>query len=147
MAKEKFVRNKPHVNIGTIGEVNVGTIIMEQVVESLNCNGTSNEDVTAAIDRAAASIDQAYYDYYFSQPIGNNREPINGINASNYTNIEILLLTIVLLLFTIALTYFMRFCYDTCKAGKMSIKPSKLKKLDVEWDDQEARKLNQVNDI
>ena len=59
MAKEKFERSKPHVNIGTIGHVDHGkTTLTAAISKTLSMNdgshGTANADFTAfdMIDKA-----------------------------------------------------------------------------------------------
>ena len=59
MAKEKFERSKPHVNIGTIGHVDHGkTTLTAAISKTLSDNdgshGTANADFTAfdMIDKA-----------------------------------------------------------------------------------------------
>ena len=60
MAKEKFERSKPHVNIGTIGHVDHGkTTLTAAISKTLSMNdgshGTANADFTAfdMIDKAS----------------------------------------------------------------------------------------------
>ena len=53
MAKAKFERNKPHVNIGTIGHVDHGkTTLTAAITKVLNLNGTSEFVDYANIDKA-----------------------------------------------------------------------------------------------
>ncbi len=53
MAKEKFVRNKPHVNIGTIGHVDHGkTTTTAAITKWLSLQGKAQFEDYAAIDRA-----------------------------------------------------------------------------------------------
>ena len=43
MAKQKFVRNKPHLNVGTIGHVDHGkTSLTAAITKVLNIAGTSD---------------------------------------------------------------------------------------------------------
>ncbi len=53
MAKEKFVRNKPHVNIGTIGHVDHGkTTTTAAITKWLSLKGQANFEDYSAIDSA-----------------------------------------------------------------------------------------------
>ena len=53
MAKEKFVRSKPHVNIGTIGHVDHGkTTTTAAITKYLSLLGYANFEDYAAIDSA-----------------------------------------------------------------------------------------------
>ena len=53
MAKEKFVRNKPHVNIGTIGHVDHGkTTTTAAITKWLSLQGKAKFEDYAAIDSA-----------------------------------------------------------------------------------------------
>ncbi len=53
MAKEKFVRNKPHVNIGTIGHVDHGkTTTTAAITKWLSLQGKAQFEDYAAIDKA-----------------------------------------------------------------------------------------------
>ncbi|MDA3863739.1 MAG: elongation factor Tu [Deltaproteobacteria bacterium] len=53
MAKEKFVRNKPHVNIGTIGHIDHGkTTLTAAITRYLNSKGTATTVAFDEIDKA-----------------------------------------------------------------------------------------------
>ena len=53
MAKEKFVRSKPHVNIGTIGHVDHGkTTLTAAITMVLNKKGFSEVRTYDSIDNA-----------------------------------------------------------------------------------------------
>ena len=53
MAKEKFVREKPHVNIGTIGHVDHGkTSLTAAITKSLSLKGYADYSEFANIDNA-----------------------------------------------------------------------------------------------
>jgi elongation factor Tu len=53
MAKEKFVRNKPHLNIGTIGHVDHGkTTLSAAITYQLNKKGWAQTMAYDAIDKA-----------------------------------------------------------------------------------------------
>lgn len=53
MAKEKFVRSKPHVNIGTIGHVDHGkTTTTAAITKYLSLMGRANFEAYDAIDSA-----------------------------------------------------------------------------------------------
>ena len=53
MAREKFERNKPHVNIGTIGHVDHGkTTLTAAITKVLNLNGEADFIDYANIDKA-----------------------------------------------------------------------------------------------
>ncbi len=53
MAKEKFVRNKPHVNIGTIGHVDHGkTTLTAAITKTLALKGDAAYRSFASIDNA-----------------------------------------------------------------------------------------------
>ncbi len=60
MAKEKFERSKPHVNIGTIGHVDHGkTTLTAAISKTLSMNdgshGTANADFTAFLKSVSAA--------------------------------------------------------------------------------------------
>ena len=53
MAKEKFVRNKPHLNIGTIGHVDHGkTTLTAAITKVLAKKGWAKETAFDQIDKA-----------------------------------------------------------------------------------------------
>ena len=52
MAKEKFVRSKPHVNIGTIGHVDHGKTTTAAITKYLSLMGRANFEAYDEIDRA-----------------------------------------------------------------------------------------------
>ena len=53
MAKEKFVRNKPHVNIGTIGHVDHGkTTLTAAITKTLSLKGMAKYEAYDMIDKA-----------------------------------------------------------------------------------------------
>ena len=53
MSKEKFVRNKPHVNIGTIGHVDHGkTTLTSAITQVLALKGKAQRMLYADIDNA-----------------------------------------------------------------------------------------------
>src|ERR687894_313928 len=53
MAKEKFVRNKPHVNIGTIGHVDHGkTTLTAAITKTLSKKGWADFSAFDQIDNA-----------------------------------------------------------------------------------------------
>src|SRR5688500_6819737 len=53
MAKEKFVRNKPHVNVGTIGHVDHGkTTLTAAITKVLSMKGKAKFMAFDAIDKA-----------------------------------------------------------------------------------------------
>ena len=53
MAKEKFVRNKPHANIGTIGHVDHGkTTTTAAITKWLSLKGLASFEDYSAIDSA-----------------------------------------------------------------------------------------------
>ena len=53
MAKQKFVRNKPHLNVGTIGHVDHGkTTLTAAITKVLNTTGTSEFRAFDSIDNA-----------------------------------------------------------------------------------------------
>ncbi|MGM0596925.1 MAG: elongation factor Tu [Myxococcota bacterium] len=53
MAKEKFVRNKPHVNVGTIGHIDHGkTTLTAAITRYLNSKGTATTVAFDEIDKA-----------------------------------------------------------------------------------------------
>ena len=53
MAKQKFVRNKPHLNVGTIGHVDHGkTTLTAAITKVLNTAGTSEFRAFDSIDNA-----------------------------------------------------------------------------------------------
>ena len=61
MAREKFERNKPHVNIGTIGHVDHGkTTLTAAITATLSLGGTAQlknyEDIDAAPVRPAGIL-------------------------------------------------------------------------------------------
>ncbi|WGH24814.1 MAG: elongation factor Tu [Candidatus Shikimatogenerans bostrichidophilus] len=53
MSKEKFLRNKPHINIGTIGHVDHGkTTLTAAITKALSIKGLAEEKKFSAIDNA-----------------------------------------------------------------------------------------------
>ena len=53
MAKQKFERNKPHVNIGTIGHVDHGkTTLTAAITKWLSYQGKAQYEAYDAIDKA-----------------------------------------------------------------------------------------------
>ena len=64
MAKEKFVRDKPHVNIGTIGHVDHGkTTLTAAITKTLSMTEGCKADFTAFedIDKAPGRARAWYY--------------------------------------------------------------------------------------
>jgi len=56
MAKEKFIRTKPHVNIGTIGHVDHGkTTILGAITRALSAHGLAQALEFNEIDKAPES--------------------------------------------------------------------------------------------
>ncbi len=57
MAKEKFERTKPHVNIGTIGHVDHGkTTLTAAITKALSLKGNAQFSDYANIDKAPSRI-------------------------------------------------------------------------------------------
>ena len=53
MAKEKFVRDKPHLNVGTIGHVDHGkTTLTAAITKALSSEGNANFRAFDTIDNA-----------------------------------------------------------------------------------------------
>ena len=53
MAKEKFTRNKPHLNIGTIGHIDHGkTTLTAAITKTLSMGGTADFIPFDQIDKA-----------------------------------------------------------------------------------------------
>ncbi|MBM3329926.1 MAG: elongation factor Tu, partial [Calditrichaeota bacterium] len=70
MAKEKFVRDKPHVNIGTIGHVDHGkTTLTSAITKVLAAKGWAQERSFDSIDNApeerarGVTINTAHIEY------------------------------------------------------------------------------------
>ena len=71
MAKEKFERTKPHVNIGTIGHVDHGkTTLTAAITTVLAKKGLSELRSFDSIDNAQKR--KRYYYQYFSRRISNS---------------------------------------------------------------------------
>ena len=72
MAKEKFERSKPHVNIGTIGHVDHGkTTLTAAITTVLAKKGLSELRSFDSIDNAPEEKKKRYYYQYFSRRISN----------------------------------------------------------------------------
>jgi elongation factor Tu len=69
MAKEKFVREKPHVNIGTIGHVDHGkTTLTAAITKTLSLKGFADFSAFDQIDNAPEESTW-YYDCYLPRGI------------------------------------------------------------------------------
>ena len=55
MAKEKFERNKPHCNIGTIGHVDHGKTTLTAAITKVQGLPFKSREIEAEIDEAVAS--------------------------------------------------------------------------------------------
>ena len=70
MAKEKFERTKPHVNIGTIGHVDHGkTTLTAAITTVLAKKGLSELRSFDSIDNAPEAKGKRYYYQHFSRRI------------------------------------------------------------------------------
>ena len=85
MAKEKFERNKPHVNIGTIGHVDHGkTTLTAAITKFLSLKGQAQFEDYANIDKApeererGITINTAHVEYETEDRTGLNGEEIKG---------------------------------------------------------------------
>ena len=85
MAREKFNRNKPHVNIGTIGHVDHGkTTLTAAITKVLNLEGDADFVDYANIDKApeererGITINTAHVEYETEDRTGLNGEEIKG---------------------------------------------------------------------
>ena len=85
MAKEHFNRNKPHVNIGTIGHVDHGkTTLTAAITKTLAMKGLAKFEDYGEIDKApeererGITINTAHVEYETEDRIGLNGEEIKG---------------------------------------------------------------------
>ena len=70
MAKEKFERTKPHVNIGTIGHVDHGkTTLTAAITTVLAKKGLSELRSFDSIDNAPEAVSYTHLDVYKRQPL------------------------------------------------------------------------------
>ncbi len=72
MAKEQFQRNKPHVNVGTIGHVDHGKTTLTAAITTVlakNYGGAARD--FAQIDNAPEEKSTWYYHQHFSRRIRN----------------------------------------------------------------------------
>ena len=85
MAKQKFERNKPHVNIGTIGHVDHGkTTLTAAITKYLAMKGQAQFEDYASIDKApeekarGITINTAHVEYQTDDRIGADGTEIKG---------------------------------------------------------------------
>ena len=127
MAKEKFQRDKPHVNIGTIGHIDHG----KTTLESMAKDGNEIEDMN--------------YDRYITDHLYGNDKP-SAYGSYQFSNIEILLMIICILLFLLVLINLCRFChqiYRDKRKNNTAYKTIVETEIDIDNED-ELESLNKV---
>ena len=68
MAKQKFERNKPHVNIGTIGHIDHGkTTLTAAITKYLALQGGAEYTDYSSIDKAPEAVSYTHLDVYKRQ--------------------------------------------------------------------------------
>ncbi len=68
MAKEKFVRNKPHLNIGTIGHIDHGKTTLTAAITEDTCETWRSGLYAVRHDRQGTGRERArYHDQHFTR--------------------------------------------------------------------------------